>query len=255
MLTSSLLSGGNHRHGFFTREGGVSEGIYAGLNCGPGSNDVPENVAENRARVSRALGLSGVPLVSAYQIHSSDVIRVAGPWDQTQAPQGDALVTDRPGVVLGILTADCGPVLFADPGAGVIGAAHAGWKGAVGGVLENTVLEMEALGAKCASIAAVLGPCIHQASYEVGGELRDAVLADSPWAENLFIASPRADHFQFDLPDYIRGRLNALGLGHVGQVDADTYANEDLFFSYRRTTHAGEPDYGRQVSAIALAEE
>ncbi|MFC1673304.1 peptidoglycan editing factor PgeF [Pseudomonadota bacterium] len=252
MLTSPLISGPNCHHGFFTRAGGVSDGIYAGLNCGPGSHDETTNVVENRARAVKGLGLGAAPLITAYQVHSPDAIAVFEPWNQADAPKADALVTDKTGLVIGILTADCAPVLFADVHAGVIGAAHAGWKGAVGGILENTVEVMERLGAKRENISAVIGPCIHQTNYEVGAELRERVLDASGWADDSFRESARQGHYLFDLPGYVRARLDGLSLGGVDDVNADTYGDPDRFFSYRRTTHAGEPDYGRQLSAIAL---
>lgn len=239
-------------HGFLTREGGVSKGLYASLNCGPGSNDDPDAVIKNRAQAVAALGLGDGALVTCYQIHSPNVVRVDQPWAQVDAPKADAMVTQMPGVVLGILTADCAPVLFADSRAGIVGAAHAGWKGAVGGVLEATVSEMIKLGADVEHIHAAVGPCIHQDSYEVGAEMREQVTNGSSWADYCFEPSARAGHFQFDLPSYVSGELQRLGLGSVEIIDHDTYADETRFFSYRRTTHRGEPDYGRQISLIGL---
>ncbi|HEY9081433.1 peptidoglycan editing factor PgeF [Magnetovibrio sp.] len=252
MLTASTLDHPRIRHGFFTREGGVSEGIYAGLNCGPGSSDDAQAVAENRRRAQAMLGLGENRLVTCYQVHSPTVVRVEAPWEHGDAPRADAMVTNRPGVVLGILTADCAPVLFADVEAGVIGAAHAGWKGAVGGVLRATVAEMVALGAKTERIHAVVGPCIHQPSYEVGEDLRLQVISATPWADWCFERAARPGHYQFDLPSYVSGELQRQDLGAVEVLDFDTYTDEQRFFSYRRTTHRGEPDYGRQISAIGL---
>ncbi len=253
MITAQELArAAGVRHGFFTRQGGVSEGVYASLNCGFGSNDNPARVAENRAIAARALGLSAEALVTAYQIHSADVIVADEPWPPARAPKADGIVTRRPGVALGVLTADCAPVLMADAEAGVIGAAHAGWRGALGGILEATARAMEKLGARLTSTVAVVGPCIQQSSYEVGADLRDAVLAVEREAGGLFRAGARAEKFQFDLPAFLVRRLRRLALGAVACVDADTCADEKRFFSYRRAVKRGEPDYGRELSAIAL---
>lgn len=250
------------RHGFFTRQGGVSVGVYASLNCGFGSNDNPAHVAENRAIASRALGLPPEALVTAYQIHSAEVIVADDPWPPTRAPKADGIVTRTRGIALGILTADCAPVLLADAGAGVIGAAHAGWRGAIGGILEATARAMERLGARLPATVAVVGPCIHQDSYEVGVDLREAVLAaeraggESRQEINpneLFRAGARSGKFQFDLPGFIARRLRRLGLGHVECIAADTFVDEARFYSYRRSVKRGEADYGRKLSAIALA--
>lgn len=235
-------------HGFFTREGGVSDGLYRGLNCGPGSGDAPASVAENRARVAQHLGVAPANLLSLYQIHSPNVLTVTAPF--TERPQADAMVTNISGIALGILTADCGPVLFHDPVARVIGAAHAGWKGAHYGVLENTIAAMEALGATRQNTTAVLGPTIAQGSYEVGPDFI-ARFAPSE-QERFFIPSAKDGHHMFDLPAYILSRLGALGLKQVHDVAMDTTSNEAQFFSYRRTTLRKEPDYGRQVSVICL---
>ncbi|MEG3619889.1 peptidoglycan editing factor PgeF [Magnetovibrio sp. PR-2] len=253
MIESTVLSSQRIRHAFCTREGGVSDGIYAGLNCGPGSSDVPENVQENRSRALGKLDLGAhAKLVTCYQFHSPKAVCVTEPWDPADPPKADAMVTDRPGIALGILTADCAPVLFMDETAGVVGAAHAGWKGAQGGVLAATLAEMVALGADIANIHAAVGPCIHQASYEVGEDLRLAVNEASPWADWCFERGAKPDHYQFDLPSYVSGELQRLDVSKVEVVAYDTYRNEDLFFSYRRTTHRGEPDYGRQISLIGL---
>lgn len=239
-------------HGYFTRAGGVSEGLYASLNCGLGSGDDLEAVAENRRRAADRLGLAADRLVTCYQIHSAHVVRVEAPWSPAASPRADGLVTDRPGVMLGVLAADCAPVLFADPEAGVIGVAHAGWKGAVGGVAEATVAAMEALGARRGAIHAAIGPCIAQPSYEVGPEFPDPFLAQDPDNRRFFVAGCRADRWQFDLPGYLLSRLQRLGLAAVAVSGRDTQAEEADFFSYRRATLRGERAYGRGLSAIAL---
>lgn len=240
------------RHGFFTRQGGVSGGIYTSLNIGLGSDDERSSVLENRDRVAGQLGIGADRLVSPYQIHSADVITVSAPFAQDADRKADALVTATPGLAIGIATADCGPLLFADTNAGVIGAAHSGWKGAVTGILQNTVAAMEALGATRNNITAVLGPTISQGAYEVGPEFKERFLQEHPDNTRYFKPSERAEHFMFDLPAFITDKLQALGLGAVADLALCTYADEDRFFSYRRTTHRKEPDYGRQISAIAL---
>jgi len=252
MLTATVLECANVRHGFLTRKGGVSTGIYASLNGGPGSNDDAAAVRENRKRAVERIGMSLAPLVTCYQVHSADVIRVTEPWDQADAPKADALVTNQTGIALGVLTADCAPVLFCDAQAGVVGAAHAGWKGAVSGVLDATVREMVRLGAKPQNIRAAVGPCIHQKSYEVGSELCAAVLTASDWAFELFEPTQREGHYQFDLPGYVAGRLARLDLGRFEVLAFDTYADENQFFSYRRTTHQGGGDYGRALTVIGM---
>jgi YfiH family protein len=238
-------------HGFFTRQGGVSTGIYESLNCGPGSSDAAQSVAVNRARVTAALGVGPAQLVTMYQVHGADCVRVERPWMPGDAPRADGCVTNVPGLALGILTADCTPVLFADVAAGVIGAAHAGWKGARAGVLESTLAEMEALGADRRNVAAAIGPCIAQPSYEVGPEFRAALIGDDPGNDRFFIAGA-GDRSHFDLPAYVMARLVASGIARIERVEADTAADPARFFSYRRTCLAAEPDYGRQISAIAL---
>ncbi|AQQ05487.1 polyphenol oxidase [Roseibium algicola] len=240
------------RHGFFTRQGGVSGGIYTSLNIGLGSDDERSSVLENRDRVAGQLGIGADRLVSPYQIHSADVITVSAPFAQDADRKADALVTATPGLAIGIATADCGPLLFADTKAGVIGAAHSGWKGAVTGILQNTVAAMEALGATRTNITAVLGPTISQGAYEVGPEFKERFLQEHPDNTRYFKPSERAEHFMFDLPAFITDKLQALGLGAIADLALCTYADEDRFFSYRRTTHRKEPDYGRQISAIAL---
>jgi hypothetical protein len=239
------------RHGFFSREGGVSGGIYASLNCGFGSSDRADHVAENRARVAAAVDLPPDAVLTVYQVHSPEVVTVMATWSPGEAPKADGMVTRTPGIALGILAADCAPVLFADAQAGVVGAAHAGWKGALAGVVETTVARMVGLGAKPANIAAVVGPCIAQKSYEVGAEFRDRFVAAATAHERFFVAGERAGHYQFDLPAFVQSRLEAAGVGSIATLARDTYGNETLF-SYRRATHRGESDYGRNLSIIAL---
>ena len=240
------------RHGFLTRRGGVSDGIYASLNCGLGSKDDQAAIAENRARALRSAALDPASLSTAYQVHSAKVAVVNEAWDETRRQQVDGLVTRTRGKSLGILTADCVPVLFADPTAGIIGAAHAGWKGAVGGVLQETVATMERLGAARARIQAGIGPAIAQKSYEVGPEFPKAFLERDPANGRYFTTSTRCRHFMFDLVGFVHDALEGLGLGAVTVAGNDTCAEADDFFSYRRTTHAKEPDYGRQISIIGL---
>jgi YfiH family protein len=240
-------------HAFFTRRGGVSGGIYASRNCGLGSSDEQAAIVENRERCRRALAGAG-RLVTIYQVHSCDVLQVEEPWEAEAAPKADAMVTDRPGIALGILTADCAPILFVDPDEGIIGAAHAGWKGAFGGIAVATVAAMERLGADRSRIRAAIGPCIGRASYEVGPEFRDRFLASDPAHAAWFGPSrpDRPDHAMFDLPGFAAAGLEAAGVGSVEVLPHDTAAEEGLFFSYRRATLRGEPDYGRQMSAIVL---
>lgn len=246
IITSEAL---RPRHGFFTRKGGASSGIFAGLNCGTGSSDQAEIVAINRARVAEALGLAPDALVSVHQVHSPDVVTLTGPL--ADKPRADAMVTATPGIGLAILTADCQPVLFADAKAGVIGAAHAGWKGAQAGVLEATLDAMEALGANRAHISAVIGPCISQSAYEVGQEFFETLTDDMAEARRFFI-NGKGDRYLFDLPAYGLWRLRAAGVGHAEWTHHCTYSDPARFYSYRRTTHAGEADYGRLVSVIRL---
>ena len=239
-------------HGFLGREGGVSTGIHAGLNVGIGSDDDAVAVAENRARATMAV-LPNAKLVTLYQVHSGDCITVTAPFEADR-PRADALVTDRPGLALGILTADCAPVLFADVEAGVVGAAHAGWKGAIGGVTDSTILAMESLGARRDRIAAAIGPCIARASYEVDDAFARRFEADDP-ANERFFAPARAGHHQFDLEAYVVHRLASAGLRRIAALGLDTYADETRFFSFRRATHRGEPGYGRQIALIGLPAE
>jgi YfiH family protein len=237
-------------HGFFTRNGGVSCGVYASLNGGVGSKDAPEAVAENRRRMARALGVEASHLAVPYQIHSADALVVMAPF--SERPRCDGLVTATPGLALGVTGADCGMVLFADPRARVIGAAHAGWKGALTGVLEATLEAMESLGADRTAIIAALGPAIGQKSYEVGPEFYERFVAAAESYADFFEPSPQESCFLFDLPGFIGMHLRAAGVGAFEDLARDTYAEPEHFFSYRRSVHKGEPDYGRQVSAIAL---
>jgi hypothetical protein len=240
------------RHGFMTRHGGVSDGIYRSLNCGLGSKDDHDAVVENRARAVRAAGLKPDSLATAYQVHSARVAVVEDNWPKADRPEVDGLVTKTKGVSLGILTADCVPVLFADPEAGIIGAAHAGWKGAVTGILPETVEAMVQLGAQRDRIQAGVGPAIAQKSYEVGPDFPQAFIARDPANGRYFTTSARCRHFMFDLVGFVRDELESLGLGAVSVAGNDTCSEADDFFSYRRTTHAKEPDYGRQISIIGL---
>lgn len=253
MLTSAALSAlPGIRHAFFTREGGVSDGVYATLNGGPGSDDSSANVSENRARMAAALGVAPDHFLTAYQVHSPDVVTIERPWAPQERPRADAVVTCTPGLAIGVTTADCGPVLFADASARIIGAAHAGWRGALTGVLEATVAAMEKCGADRARIVAVLGPTISQPNYEVGPEFVDRFRAAGADNRRFFQPSAKAGHALFDLPGYIAARLRAARIGGFEDLGCCTYAEPARFFSYRRSTHAGEVDYGRHVNAIVL---
>jgi len=248
ILTSDLL--GPVRHGFFSRRGGASSGIFAGLNCGPGSGDQREAVAMNRARVAEAMGVAPPRLLSLHQVHSAEVV-VAGPEGWVERPQADAAVTDVPGIALSVLTADCAPVLFADSNAGVIGVAHAGWRGALDGVLDATVVAMERLGAARGAISAAVGPTISQRAYEVGPEFAHRFI-DADHAHGRFFVNGEGERYHFDLPGFVIERLRAAGVREVGWIGTCTYSEPERFFSYRRATHAGEPDYGRLISTIVL---
>lgn len=237
-------------HGFLGRRGGVSTGVAASLNTGLGSGDDPSAIAENRKRAAAAVS-PGARLVGVYQVHSPDCATVEEPWSDDERPHADALVTRRRGILLGILTADCAPILLADREAGVIGAAHAGWKGAFAGVVEQTLEAMQALGARRSAIAAAVGPCIAQASYEVDDEFGDRFEAADP-GNARFFAPGRSGHRQFDLEGYVAARLTTAGVGAVEKMGCDTYGDPERFFSFRRATHKGEPTYGRQISLIAL---
>lgn len=254
MITlSALQSDRNIRHAFFTRRGGVSDGVYAALNCGFGSHDDPAKVEQNRAIAAAQLALPVERLVTCHQIHGTTTVTVERPWRRTANPRADAMVTAVPGIALGVLAADCAPVLFADPVARVIGAAHGGWRGALAGVMEATVAAMAAQGARPERIRAGIGPCIGQPSYEVGPDFAASFAAD-PDSTSFFGPAPRAGHFLFDLGGYIARRLARLGLAAVERAPHDTAAEEALFFSYRRARLRGESDYGRGLAAIALAE-
>ncbi len=247
ILTSDALT--PLRHGFFTRRGGASSGVFQGLNCGPGSSDQSEIVAINRARVAQAMQTEPDHLITVHQVHSADVARVTGPL--ADKPRADAIVTATPGLALSVLTADCQPVLFADIEAGVIGAAHAGWRGALDGVLEATIDAMEGLGANRADIHAVIGPTISQRAYEVGPEFLAEFVSDDPETARFF-AQGTGDRMLFDLPGFGLHRLRSAGVGHAEWTRHCTYGDPDRFFSYRRSTHAGEADYGRMISSIRL---
>jgi YfiH family protein len=251
-LGSPLLSAiPGLRHAFFSRDGGVSGGIYAGLNGGLGSNDDPADVAENRRRMAEQMGVPPSFFLGVHQIHSPDAVVATGPWESASRPRGDAIVTRAKGLAISVTAADCGPILFVDPNARVVGAAHAGWKGALTGIVESTVAAMEKLGAERAGIVAAIGPLIRQHSYEVGNEFVERFLdAD---AENalFFIPSTRAGHAMFDLAGFIRGRLEKAGVLMIDDIGVDTYSDE-RYFSYRRSVHRNEPDYGRHVHAIVL---
>lgn len=251
-ITSRELAGeAGIRHAFFTREGGASGGIYGSLNGGLGSNDEPAAIAENRARMARHLKVEPTHLVSLYQVHSPDVEVVTGPW-AGERPKADAMVTVSQNVALGVSSADCGPILFADGEARVIGAAHSGWKGAFSGVVGSTVTAMEKLGARRERILAVLGPTISARAYEVGPEFIERFKAENRTYARFFTASERAAHAMFDLPAFIALKAQEAGIGRFVDMGLCTYADETRFFSYRRTTHRGESDYGRLISAIAL---
>ncbi len=251
-LGSPLLSAvPGLRHAFFSRDGGVSGGIYAGLNGGIGSNDDPASVAENRRLMAEQMGVTAERFLTVFQVHSPDVVVASAPWDTSSRPRADAIVTCTEGLAIGVTAADCGPILFVDPNARVIGAAHAGWKGALTGIVESTVEAMERLGAERADIVAAIGPLIRQPSYEVGNEFVERfVEADSENAL-FFIPAAREGHAMFDLAGFIRMRLENAGVLMIDDIGVDTYSDE-RFFSYRRSVHRKEPDYGRHVHAIVL---
>ncbi|CAN1539976.1 yfiH Multicopper polyphenol oxidase (laccase) [Rhabdaerophilaceae bacterium] len=251
-ILSPALTGLDVRHAFFTRVGGVSSGLYESLNGGIGSDDDPANVRENRARMAGWMGVAPDHFLSLYQIHSPTVLTVTGPWATASRPQADAMVTTTPGIALAVGAADCGPILFADPRAGVVGAAHSGWKGAIGGVLEATLLAMEVLGASRSNITVALGPMLSQQNYEVGPEFRAQFVADDSTNADFFRPGLRPDHSHFDLPGFIARRLKKAGAGKVEDCGLCTYADEARFYSYRRKTHRGEADYGRLLAAIRL---
>ncbi|MBV8889974.1 MAG: peptidoglycan editing factor PgeF [Alphaproteobacteria bacterium] len=240
------------RHAFFGRQGGVSGGLFASLNCGFGSGDAAENVARNRAIAMARLGLAADALVTCRQVHSAEVIIVERPWRREEAPRADGMATARPGIALGILAADCAPVLLADPEAKVVGGAHGGWRGALGGVLDATVAAMEGLGAARGRIHAGIGPCIAQRSYEVGPEFPLRFAGEHPENARFFVPARREGHFLFDLGGYIAARLMRIGIAEVQRAPHDTVAEDDRFFSYRRACLRGEHDYGRALASIAI---
>ena len=242
------------RHAFFTRRGGVSDGVYESLNGGVGSRDAAAHVAENRALMAKALGVRPANFLTAYQIHSPDVVIVEQPWAPDARPRADALVTRVSGIAVGVSTADCGPILFADADARVIGAAHAGWRGAFTGVIEATIAAMERCGASRDNIVAAAGPMIRQANYEVGPEFVERFKADSAANERFFTPSPNSGHAMFDLAAYIAARLSGAGITRIEDIGRCTYADADTFYSYRRSVHRNESDYGRHINAIALSD-
>jgi YfiH family protein len=255
IVASSLLAAvPGVRHAFFTRDGGVSQGIYASLNAGVGSQDDPAHVAENRRRMAEVMDVAPDNFLSLYQIHSPDAVIADKAWDAASRPRADAIVTRTPGLAIGASAADCGPILFADPQARVIGAAHAGWKGALTGVLESTIAAMESLGGKRGDIVAAIGPLIRQQSYEVGAEFVDRFTQADADHARFFVPAARDGHAMFDLGGFIRMRLERADILMIDDTGIDTYA-DDRFFSYRRTVHRKEPDYGRHVHAIALEDE
>jgi YfiH family protein len=242
----------NIKHGFFTRAGGVSHGLYSSLNCGFGSGDSFENVNTNRNRTLIKLGVPNRKLLTCNQVHSAIAIAVTRPWGRGDVPKADGMATNIPGVVLGILTADCAPVLFADSTAGIIGAAHAGWQGALNGILEATAGEMVGLGSSYGNISVAIGPCIGQRSYEIGPEFRDNFIMSSIKNNRFFEPSQKKGHYMFDLVSYVKHRLLKMGVSKIYRTEYDTYRDKDLFFSYRRSVKRGEPVYGRELSAITL---
>ncbi|HEY6861318.1 MAG TPA: peptidoglycan editing factor PgeF [Pseudolabrys sp.] len=254
LQASSLATLDRIRHAFFTRSGGVSEGVYASLNGGVGSNDAPDKVAENRARMATTLGVNPDRLLTPYQIHSPDVVVADKPWTREKRPRADAIVTRVPCLAIGVSTADCGPLLLADSEAGVVGAAHAGWRGALTGVIEATIATMERIGADRGRITAALGPTIRQPNYEVGPEFIERFVAADPGNTRFFMASQRTEHAMFDLTGYIAERVRQAGIVQFEDLGLCTYAEPERFFSYRRTTLRAEPDYGRHINAIALVD-
>jgi polyphenol oxidase len=249
---ASLAAMPGVRHGFFTRQGGVSTGIYASLNCGPGSRDDAASVAENRARVAELLGAEPSRLLTVFQKHGAEAVMAEKPWKDGKAPEADAIVTAKPGLAIGVLTADCAPVLLCDSEAGVIGAAHAGWKGALAGIVEATVKTMTKLGAAPERITAAIGPTISQEAYEVGQDFVQQFVAGEPESSAFFITHEGTGEPHFDLPAYVGERLTRAGVGVIADLGFCTYCEETRLFSYRRSQHHGEDDYGRQISAIVL---
>ena len=254
-LESPLLSAiPGLRHAFFSRDGGVSDGIYTGLNGGIGSNDDPANVAQNRRLMAEQMGVTLDHFLTLFQIHSPDVVVASAPWDTSARPRADAIVTRTEGLAIGVTAADCGPILFVDPNARVIGAAHAGWKGALTGIIESTVEAMEKLGAEPAGMVAAIGPLIRQPSYEVGNEFVERFVEMDAENARFFLPALREGHAMFDLAGFIRMRLESAGVSVIDDIGVDTYSDQ-RFFSYRRSVHRKEPDYGRHVHAIVLERE
>ncbi len=253
MKATNLESLGSVQHGFFTRQGGYSSGVYDSLNCGLGSDDDQETVFKNKAACATALGVGADRLLTVHQEHTADVITVSKAWTHGNAPVADGLVTKVPGIAIAVLAADCTPVLFAAPEAGIIGAAHAGWKGAISGIVENTVDAMTQLGAKRDQIIAAVGPCIGPNSYEVGPEFHDRFLSDNAHNALYFQPSEKTGHVYFDIGGFVLDKVRASGVNTAERLKADTYSQTDKFFSYRRSCHRDETDYGRQLSGIALA--
>jgi hypothetical protein len=253
MTATHLADIAGIRHGFFTRKGGVSKGIYASLNCGYGSMDLREDVAANRSRVAANLGVSTSHLITPHQVHGATAIATSQPWsDPSRATAADAIVTATPGLAVGVLTADCAPILLADAEARVVAAAHAGWKGARSGIIAAVIAAMEEIGARRERITAAIGPTISQASYEVGQDFREALLSDAPAAARYFSEMPGQTRPLFDLPGFAKALLRDAGVTRIDDLQCCTYQNESLFYSYRRSVHRGEPDYGRQISAIVI---
>ncbi len=255
MIEAASLRLTGIRHAFFSRDGGVSDGLYASLNGGTGSRDAPDKVAENRARMAAALGVAPSRFLTCYQVHSAEVAVAEAPWPNHERPRADAIVTRLRALAIGVTTADCGPVLLADPQGGVIGAAHAGWRGALSGVIEATVAAMEQLGAARGRIRAAVGPMIRQPNYEVGPDLIARFAAEDQASRRFFAPAARDGHARFDLAGYVTARLARAGVTQIEDIGLCTYAEEGRFFSYRRATHRAEPDYGRHVNAIALTAE
>lgn len=251
-LTTGLEDIKYLRHGFFTRLGGASGGLFSGLNCAFSSGDNPEHIAMNRAKVAETLGVAPENLLTLKQVHSARVVTIAEPWTHDTAPQADALVTDRKGIALGVLTADCAPVLLAACGKKIIGAAHAGWKGAIGGVIEATIEAMEKLGAARGDIVAAIGPCIGPVSYEVSMDFKKPFIEQDAANEQFFKPAAKEGHLIFDLPSYAKHRIRLAGIETVFDTQQDTLPNETAFYSYRRSCLRGEKDYGRQISAIVI---
>jgi polyphenol oxidase len=252
MIETDKLKRTGIAHGFFTRGGGHSAGLFASLNCGLGSGDDPELVARNRDVVARQLNVDASHLVTAWQVHSAEVVHVTNPWSLDQRPKVDGLVCNTKGIAIGVLTADCAPILFADPAAGVVGACHAGWKGALSGVSTATIEAMEKFGASRSTITAVIGPTISKTNYEVGPDFPKPFIANDSASVKFFTPSAKPGHHMFDLPGYLLRKLEMEGIKIASNLDLCTYADESRFYSYRRATHRGETDYGRLISAIAL---